>query len=366
MAKISAIEIVREQNPWWEDRDAIYKDEYVRNLGNSKFAWIPRFLEDLEFEPAIYSLRGPRRIGKTTLLRYLIKLLINNDINPKDIVYISCDSLSSWTELRDILRFIVSDNKKKYIFIDEASFILEWARAIKYLYDLGRLKKCFVLITGSHAMDIVRGVERLPGRRGVGRDFVLLPATFGEYIRTLDPKLYERITYDEDPLFAMEAKRSQIYRLFEKYLYAGGFPKAQHLALDMGFVSHDFMMEFITYLKGDALRERLDVNVLLAVVRRILETLTVPVSWRSLANKTGYHHEKIRNHVEFLRFAFAVEYIYPPMITKSGLVPDMNRSRKIYPLDPFILYAFYSWVFGTQNYNKICLLYTSPSPRDRG
>ena len=123
MAKISAIEIVREQNPWWEDRDAIHRDEYVRNLDNSKFAWVPRFIENLEFEPAVYSLRGPRRIGKTTLLGYLIRLLIENNVNPRDIVFISCDSLSSWTELRDVLRFIVSRNERKYIFIDEASFI---------------------------------------------------------------------------------------------------------------------------------------------------------------------------------------------------------------------------------------------------
>lgn len=353
VVKISAIEIIHEQNPWWDDPNIIDNDEYVKRYTKSKFPWFPEFLEKLRFEPSIYSVRGPRRIGKTTLIKYIIKQLIDKGIEPRDIIYASCDSLTSWTELRDILRIYAGKPRKKYIFIDEASFILEWSRAIKYTFDVGFLRDDFVLITGSHAMDILRGVERLPGRRGQGVDFVLLPATFGEFVRTIDNKFYLRIISSDDPVYEMYSNLSTLRSLFEKYLLAGGFPKAQHEVMEAGRVSHNFMMEFITYLKGDALKEKLDVNALLLSARRILETLTIPVSWRTLSNRTGYHHEKIKEHIEFLRMAFAVDYIYPPRQTKNGPIPDTNKNRKIYPLDPFITYTFHSWIYGTENHTKI-------------
>lgn len=319
----------------------------------------------MDFRPAVYSIRGPRRIGKTTLIKYLIKRLIEQNIDPKDIIYVSCDSLTSWVDLRDVLRFYARTPGKKYIFIDEASFIPDWSRAIKYTYDVGLLRNYFVLITGSHTMDILRGVERLPGRRGEGVDFVLLPATFGEFVRTVNQKLYSAIVSSDDPIYEMYSHMSTLHDLFEKYLLAGGFPKAQHEAIGLGKVSHSFMMEFITYLKGDALRERLDVNALLLSVRRILETLTVPISWRALANKTGYHHEKIKEHVEFLRAAFAIEYIYPPKQTRNEPIPDTNKNRKIYPLDPFIIYAFHSWIYGTENHSRIIARWLR-TPEKRG
>jgi len=57
-----------------------------------------------------------------------------------------------------------------------------------------------------------------------------------------------------------------------------------------------------------------------------------------LANRTGYHHEKIRKHVYFLRATFAIDYIYPPMQIRDVLIPDANNSRKIYPPKTHLLY----------------------------
>ena len=51
----------------------------------------------------------------------------------------------------------------------------------------------FILASGSHAIDLLKGVERLVGRSGkyeFSPDFVLLPMTFGDYVHAVNPNLY--------------------------------------------------------------------------------------------------------------------------------------------------------------------------------
>lgn len=61
--------------------------------------------------------------------------------------------------------------------------------------DTGSLEKACVVLTGSNAADLRRGVERLPGRRGgiKAPDKILLPLGFREYMRLTDPKLHAEI-----------------------------------------------------------------------------------------------------------------------------------------------------------------------------
>lgn len=57
---------------------------------------------------------------------------------------------------------------------------------------------------------------------------MLLPATFGEFVKAMNPKLYSTIISSNDPVYEMFSRMSSMRELLEKYLMAGGFPKAQH------------------------------------------------------------------------------------------------------------------------------------------
>src|SRR5439155_3114609 len=75
--------------------------------------------------------------------------------------------------------------------LDEVSGLRDWQRAIKYLRDnTDAAEDCFVL-TGSSALDIRRGGERLPGRRGPDADLdkLLLPLSFPEFLSATRPEL---------------------------------------------------------------------------------------------------------------------------------------------------------------------------------
>jgi len=162
-----AIDHLRLQNPWWSDPLLIESDDYVRTFDGSKCKWIPTLGIDTE-KDVIYSLRGPRQVGKTTYIKVLIRNLIRDGVDPRDILYLHSEIFVNWKELLGSLNYYLRNicRGRAYIFIDEISAVDRWPRALKYLYDVGELRNSFLLVCGSHAMDVIRGIELLPGRRG--------------------------------------------------------------------------------------------------------------------------------------------------------------------------------------------------------
>lgn len=72
---------VYSQNPWWEDNESIYFDMHIRKFEKSKFKYIPYFMKNLKnYKNGIYIIKGPRQIGKTTVLKLLIKDLIEKTL----------------------------------------------------------------------------------------------------------------------------------------------------------------------------------------------------------------------------------------------------------------------------------------------
>ena len=68
-------------------------------------------------------------------------------------------------------------------FLDEITLIKDWQYALKKIIDLGWGEKTSFLLTGSSTVDLRKGAERLPGRRGkvYQPDKVLLPMSFREF-----------------------------------------------------------------------------------------------------------------------------------------------------------------------------------------
>ena len=79
---VSLKAILEPYNPWWETTD-FRTEVFKRPIFHKIF-------KDLSSLKQIISITGPRRVGKTTLLKQIIKTLIHNEsIDPKQIVYFS-------------------------------------------------------------------------------------------------------------------------------------------------------------------------------------------------------------------------------------------------------------------------------------
>ncbi len=122
-------------------------------------------------------LRGPRRVGKTVLLRQLMETLLSEGIAPTRILYVSFDEIPSMKGLQDpilaIARWFESyklgttfnasarAGQIAYILLDEVQNLEDWAPQIKHLVDNHEVR---VLVTGSSSLRIEAGRDSLAGR----------------------------------------------------------------------------------------------------------------------------------------------------------------------------------------------------------
>ncbi len=110
-------EIFYKSNPWWED-------EYNFN-GVSRNTYLEKLDSVFENKDIIF-LTGLRRVGKTSILKNFISLLIHKkNIKPQYIFYITLDliALSSMT-INEILKeykkiHLIPSSQKVYIFLDK-------------------------------------------------------------------------------------------------------------------------------------------------------------------------------------------------------------------------------------------------------
>ena len=164
-------ENIRAINPWWRDEPGIVLPAFRR----WPFARVSRLLVS-GMTPATV-IRGPRRIGKTVLVRQIISSLLSERLPPQQIMYIPFDELPTvenieepvlaiarWFE-REIMKStfnkMAAEGRPVYLFLDEVQNLDSWAPQIKNLVDNHSLR---VLVTGSSSLRIEAGRDSLAGR----------------------------------------------------------------------------------------------------------------------------------------------------------------------------------------------------------
>lgn len=179
-------------NPWrnLSKNASEIKSKILKNYEQASFKRNYSGFFDFESN-GLYILRGPRQIGKSTLLKTAISKLIEKG-ERRSILYIPLDTVKDFRVLRDILldflKFSKSE-KKRYIFLDEICMVENWQKAIKELRDNTDFADDLFVLTGSSAWDIKRASERLPGRKGnVKLDVLPLPMMFSEFFENIEKK----------------------------------------------------------------------------------------------------------------------------------------------------------------------------------
>lgn len=73
-------------NPWWKGREGIEEDEDYRKWIGSEVRWVPEVIKKISLEPfSLNIIFGPRQVGKTTLLKLIVKKLLDEGKNPRSI-----------------------------------------------------------------------------------------------------------------------------------------------------------------------------------------------------------------------------------------------------------------------------------------
>jgi len=344
------------QNVWWQGKAHIDEDRHIKNYLEKSYRWRSPIQDEIKLASGnVFTIRGPRQIGKTTLVKLIIKSLIEEGTNEKAIFYATCDVIIDHIELLELVRsyleFADSNNvREKFIFLDEISGIENWQKAIKLLVDLGELDCTCLVLTGSHTLDIKYGFERLPGRTGRhGKDYLLLPLTFREFVSLMRPDITTSIKPAASLSIAAinEAANSsvpfdrELKVLFNQYLAVGGFP----LAINEFYEENkntipDYIYELYTrWVVGDITRWGRQEKILKQMVRTAIRKEGTAISWDSFAKDAEIKsHKTVSVYAEDLENMFVFFVLYQIDLNKK--TPNYSKNKKIYFFDPFISSMF--------------------------
>src|SRR5262245_36946134 len=151
------------QNRWWLDAAEIGRDRHLSRMREAPLRWEPplpfRFDRD-----AIYTLRGPRQVGKTTVLKRQVAALLAEDWSPENILYLDGElagletasdlvgAVRAYTDSRGSLRNADQGEpgQRLVILLDEVTRVRNWAGALRGLVDNDEVRGVTFIATGSH------------------------------------------------------------------------------------------------------------------------------------------------------------------------------------------------------------------------
>lgn len=225
MLKITEKEILARfavENPWWQGGV-----EAIIEAKSPKRAYFQHFYR-LVTSPIKRApiLMGPRRVGKTFMMRQVIASLIQEkEVPASNLLYVSLNTpLYTGIHLEKLLTlFLTRDsfdqNAPSFIFFDEIQYLENWELHLKSLVDFYPNIK--FIASGSAAA----ALKKKSIESGAGRftDFLLPPLNFLEFMAFSDglevQDAFDKCRYYEDNIDGTNTK-------FLEYLNYGGFPEA--------------------------------------------------------------------------------------------------------------------------------------------
>lgn len=295
---------------FWEKLDWEQSDPHLKKMRDMPFKRDFPFIPEKE---GLYIIRGPRQVGKSSWL----KTVLQHYASREKCFYLSCENIQDHRELAEIL---ASVRHCKIVLLDEVSFVKDWDRAVKHEVDSGHTH--ILMLTGSHAHDLKKGSDQMPGRFGAGGEFHLLPMTFDEFF--------------EARLQAGWASDDRVQEL-EAYFRVGGFPTAVAEAGIEAQFPHIAMETYWKWLKGDIIKLGKQEVFLTEILIQLATTLTTPISFQTLAKKTSIgSHNTIQEYISILESCFALKILYAIDIDSGSY--RFKKDRKMYFTDPLIFW----------------------------
>ena len=335
-------------NPWWTNPQWQVLDPQLTAAARAPYELRPATLDDIT-PPNLYTLRGPRRAGKSTVLKQTVARLIAAGVDPRRICFFAVDSLTRFQDVINLFqtaRLLFPDLREapRYFLLDEVTAIPDWQRGVKWVRDNTAVAGDCVVVSGSSAGDVAAGTTYLAGRRGpaVGVDRLLLPLSFPEFVRCSGFSLPRPSPVKFEAFYEAEGREAcqdalvhvgTLVDAFETYLLVGGFPQAVADFRRTAAVSAGFARDLWDVIQSDL--RALGISrpeQCLRLLERIAASLTSTVALRSLGLDLDVAHTTAGAWLDQLANAYMVLVLFQ----ESGGVADLRKQRKIYPIDPFL------------------------------
>jgi len=312
-------EIIKRWNPWWlygrvpESKTRITRPE---TLGG-----IAKLMNIKE----IICITGVRRCGKSTVLYQLIDHLIEDGVNPTNILYFNLDEPfedKSINILDSIFENYIEINNpagQKYIFLDEIQNIENWETWLKKYYDLYDTGIKFV-ITGSNSTMLSDKLSTLLTGRIISK--TVYPLSFTEYLAFVEFELKD-----------VDVQRSEAIHHFLNYLHSGGFPEV--VMEDDADIN---LMRLNEYFDSIMLRDIIvskkirESSKLIDLANYSLTNISAMLSYMKISKAIGLSVGSIKEYLLYLEQAYLIYQLnFFSYSLKTSLA--IQKPRKIYCID---------------------------------
>jgi len=332
---------VARDNPWWENGAAAIPE--AASARRVYFDSFKALALDFGVRRATVML-GPRRVGKTFLIKQLVAEAIAGGHEPRQILYVSIDTpIYSGMGLQDFLNLMPPAAASPLIAIfDEIQYLRNWEIHLKDLVD--HYPDVKFIATGSAAAAL-----RLKSQEsGAGRfsDFMLPPLTFYEFLNFLgeDEELIETTPIDDGDRNIYNVKNLEaLNNRFIDYLNFGGYPEA---VLNRSirenpeqFIRNDIidkvLLKDLPSLYG--IQEIQELNKLFSF---LAYNAGNEASLENISQESGISKPTIKRYIEYLESAFLI--IKLSNIDESASAMKRERNFKIYLNNPSMRAALFA------------------------
>lgn len=288
-------------------------------------------------------LLGPRRVGKTVMLKQLVVAAIESGIDPSSILYVSIDTpiYSGMSLERFLTYFPPTTAKHRVVIFDEIQYLKNWEVHLKDLVD--NVSDTKFIASGSAAA----ALRLKSNESGAGRfsEFMLPPLTFAEFLQFLDKEetLLVRVDKGADGTWYETSDISALNNLFVDYLNFGGYPEA--------VLNLDVRSNPDQYIRTDIIEKVLlkDLPSLYGIndiqeLNRLFSFLAYnagnEASLENISQQSGLAKPTIKKYIGYLESAFLI--IKLPMVDDNCRKMQRERNFKVYLNNPSMRAALFA------------------------
>lgn len=348
------------QNPWWGERGWAADDRQLALLAEQPMRLPAELVGTIELTSAgIHVLRGPRQVGKTTDLKLLVRRALAEGQHARSVVYLTLDLIEGehHAELaRTIQRAkaLARHSGSSIVLLDEVTGVPRWQTAVKAIWDDGTIGEDVVICTGSSAIDLQRGAaERLPGRRGAGRDHLVLGQTFASFAEAVkdsipaSPRLTiadMRTPEGEAALHEGRLHGAALKDALSLYLKFGGLPAAvAEAATGAAAPSEQVRRVLYDSLVKEVQRRGASVPAAHALLERVLRSLGSRTDWSRMARemdvplgrrRAATSHHTLRDYIELLAGGYFLFILY--FWRAGSQTNSLSNEKKVFFADPLL------------------------------
>ncbi|SCA57205.1 conserved hypothetical protein [Candidatus Terasakiella magnetica] len=331
-------------NPWWA------LDEQTPQ----KFKLPPKRLFFKDFAHKIEQgemgrsvvLSGPRRCGKTVMVRQMVARLIETGTSPRHILLASLGAPTYWEAgLREILSLFIkrnqdtSEGKTLYAFLDELQYMADWQE------DLVEVAKEFPQV---RLIGVLSAGVSLPEEledNDPGYDISILPPLcFAEFLRF---RGREQELFGGDPaqhkLAFNQANLPALNKEFQYYINYGGFPESV-LGKTQGAPSplfvRDGMIDRLLHKDMASFYGINDLKGLSHLFALLAYNTGLEVSIEELARETKIAKNTLRKYLDFLESAWLIRRLH--RVDKNAKRFQRAVAFKVFITSP----SWYAALFG--------------------